>query len=69
MKISDLEDADRIPTRDYISAGLADLKADLFKAMMDQQKNMADFQGRVYQMIVGTYALIIVGVFVNHFWR
>jgi hypothetical protein len=69
MKISDLEDADRIPTRDYISAGLADLKADLLKVMLDQQKSMADFQGRVYQMIIGTYALIILGIFVNHFWR
>lgn len=69
MKISDLEDADRIPTRDYISARLADLKADLFKVMLDQQKSMADFQGRVYQMIVATYALTILGVFINHFWR
>jgi len=43
MKLSDLEDADRIPTRDYISAGLADLKADLFKVMLDQQKSMGDF--------------------------
>ncbi|HXM28571.1 MAG TPA: hypothetical protein VN957_21305 [Chthoniobacterales bacterium] len=39
MKLSDLEDADRIPTRDYISAGLADL----FKVMLDQQKSMGDF--------------------------
>jgi hypothetical protein len=69
MKLSDLEDADRIPTRDYISAGLADLKAEILKAMLDQQKSMADFQGRIYQMIIGTYALIILGVFVNHFWR
>jgi hypothetical protein len=69
MKITDLEDAERIPTRDYISAGLSDLKADLLKVMLYQQKAMADFQGRVYQMIIGTYALIILGIFVNHFWR
>jgi hypothetical protein len=69
MKITDLEEADRIPTRDYISAGLSDLKADLLKVMLDQQKSMADFRGRVYQIIIGTYALIILGVFVNHFWR
>jgi hypothetical protein len=48
---------------------LADLKADLLKVMLDQQKSMADFQGRVYQMIIGTYALIILGIFVNHFCR
>jgi len=41
---------------------LAELKAEIFKAMLD-------FQGRIYQMTIGTYTLIIVGIFINHFWK
>ena len=69
MKITELEDAEKIVTKEYLDMKLSDLKAELFKVLLDQQKSMLEFQGRLYAMVIGTYALIIIGMFVNHFWR
>jgi hypothetical protein len=40
MKLSDLEDADRLVTKDYLDARLE-----------------------------SSYALIVAGIYINHFWR
>jgi hypothetical protein len=52
---------------------LALLRGDLFKALLEFQSNafrtLETFKDITYKMILGTYGLIIVGIFVNHFWR
>ena len=52
---------------------LASLRGDLFKGLLEFQSSMQQsverFKDTTYKMILGTYGLIIVGIFVNHFWR
>lgn len=62
MKLSEIDDADKLVTKENLRAEMAELKADLLDRLLDMQ-------GRMYQLVFGTYALIVVGVFVNHFWK
>jgi hypothetical protein len=62
MKISELEDGDKVVTKDFLRAEIAELKAEILGRLLDMQSRMR-------QLIFGTYALIVIGVFVNHFWK
>ena len=52
---------------------LASLRGDLFKTLLELQegthRTIDGFKDTTYKMILGTYGLIIGGIFVNHFWR
>lgn len=50
------------------SADLA-TKVDIKDLELRLQDRLLDIQNRMHQLIFGTYALIVVGVFINHFWK
>lgn len=80
MKLSELEDSDQIVTREYLDSKFTVLQAQLrseFSALelkiadritASERATRAAIFG-VYTMVVGTYALIIAALYVNHFWR
>ena len=69
MKLHDLEDADQIVTKDYLDARLEKLKNDLLEQIIASERAQRGWIFGAYGMIVGTYALIVAAVYINHFWR
>ena len=73
MKLTEIEDVDRLVTKEHLDmklkAEFAQLRLEMAELKSDILDRMLDMQGRMYQMIFGTYALIVAGVFINHFWR
>lgn len=66
MKFSELDDAAVFTQRlDRIEELLKELKNSTEKI----NERMFEFQGRVYTMIVGVYALVVLQVLANHFWK
>jgi hypothetical protein len=45
-----------------IKGDLANLKADILQVILEGERGQRN-------LIFGTYGLIIVGIFINHFWR
>ena len=80
MKLSDLEDADQIVTKEWLRAELTAERDNLKNELLALELRIADrirdseratraaIYG-VYTMVVGTYALIVMALFVNHFWK
>jgi hypothetical protein len=72
MKLRDIEDAGQLVTKEYFEAKL-DAKFEKLKRGLLEQIIASERAGRnlvfgVYGMIVGTYALIIAAIYINHFW-
>ena len=68
MKLSDLEDADQLITRDYLDmklkAELNALKADILAQLIASERGQRLWIGGLYALIFGTYALMI-GLYVQ----
>lgn len=45
------------------------LVAELAKLQADITTRLLEMQNRFYGAVIGVYALIVVSVFVNHFWK
>ena len=58
MKLSELEDADKIVTKDYLDAKLERLKSDLLQQLIASERGQ-----RLW--IWGLYGLVIVSFFVR----
>jgi len=80
MKLHDIEDADQLLTKDYLDARfqalearlearLEKLKNDLLEQIIASERAQRGWIFGAYGMIVGTYALIVATLYVNHFWR
>jgi len=80
MKLSELENAEQLVTKDYlnarleafgsqIQARLAELETRMTDRLMASERATRSLIFGAYGLIFGTYALIIAAVYVNHFWR
>jgi hypothetical protein len=61
MKITDIEGFEILATK-------ADIQR-LEDKIERLNERMFEFQSNVYRMIVGVYALVVIQVMANHFWK
>ena len=73
MKLHDIEDADQIVTKDYLDARLERLEKEVLKQIIASERvtrgRLIALMLGAYGGILGTYALVIAAVYVNHFWH
>ena len=50
-------------------AALAELETSLLKQIIASERSIRSWILAAYGAIGGTYALIIAGIFINHFWK
>lgn len=62
MKIEELEDGEKIVTKDYLRAELAALELRIVQQIIASERAQRGW-------MIGTYALIVGALLVNHFWR
>jgi hypothetical protein len=69
MKLSELEDADQIVTKEYLDAKLSQLELRITQTILSSERAMHSSIDNAKNLIFGTYALIVAAVYINHLWR
>jgi hypothetical protein len=72
MKISDIDDADKLVTKDYLEVVLGRFENKMMERLNAIVERLARVETRVDGLqwtVRGLYGLLIVAVFVNHFWK
>jgi hypothetical protein len=59
MKLSDIEDAEKLATKEYLDAKMSELKSALLEQLIASERGQRAW-------IWGLYALIIISYFVRH---
>jgi hypothetical protein len=69
MKVEDLEGSEKLVTRENLKAELAGLELRITQQIIASERAQRGWIIGIYAMVLGTYALIIAAVYVNHLWR
>jgi hypothetical protein len=69
MKVSEIEDADQLVTKDWLTAQLAQLELRISDRIAATERANRVWMAGAYALIFGTYALIVAATFINHFWK
>jgi hypothetical protein len=73
MRIEELEDGEKIVTKEFfkseLRAELAQLELRILHQIIASERAQRGWLIGIYAMVFGTYALIIAAVYINHFWR
>jgi hypothetical protein len=59
MKLTDIEDADKLATKEYLDAKLSELKSAMLEQLIASERGQR-------MWIWGLYALVIVSYFIRH---
>jgi hypothetical protein len=68
-KLSELEDADQIATKEYLEAKFAKLELAISDRIVASERTLRNSIDNTRNLIFGTYALMIAAIFINHFWK
>jgi hypothetical protein len=73
MKLHELEDADQLVTKEWFAttlrAELAQFELRISDRIIQSERGQRAWIAGLYGMVIGTYALIIAAIYVNHLWR
>jgi hypothetical protein len=73
MRIEELEDGEKIVTKEFfkseLRAELAQLELRILQQIIASERAQRGWIIGSYGLIFGTYALIIAAVYINHFWK
>jgi hypothetical protein len=69
MRLHELEDGETIVTKEYFHRELAELELRIADRIIQSERaTRAAIQG-LYHLVLGTYAMIVLALLVNHYWK
>jgi hypothetical protein len=66
MKISELEDSDKIVTKEYLDAKLSKLELGISDRIIASERGQRLWVWGLYALVIGQYGLIVLAFFIRH---